>query len=142
MTSGRRLRVPGGGRNLGRAVGVFCMEEAVMSFRTLDETKISATTELLRQRIAARFPDSGLADVAGEVVQVARDAFARAERIHRPMWWLRVGLLAGAGLLLAAALFVAWRLAREENLLRDVDTVMRTAQGSLVYIVAVLLFLV
>ena len=115
-----------------------------MSFRTLDETKISTTTELLRQRIAERFPDSGLAEVAGEVVQVARDAFVRAEGIRRPFVWLRVGLLAGAGLLLAVALLVAWLLARAEGpeALRRVDTVMNTAQGSLVYVVAVLLFLV
>jgi hypothetical protein len=60
--------------------------------RQLREDKLLETIERVRRRIAARFPDSGLAEVAAEVVQITREALDRAAAIRRPNWWLRAGL--------------------------------------------------
>ena len=61
--------------------------------RILESEPIVRTSERLRQRIEERFPGSGLGEVAGEVIVVARDASERAMRMARPNPWLR-----GAGL--------------------------------------------
>ena len=63
-------------------------------YRALKEEKILETVERLRQRIAARFPGSGLSEVAAELVQLTRESVARAEAIRRPNVWLRAGLIA------------------------------------------------
>jgi hypothetical protein len=71
--------------------------------RQLREDKLIETVEKIRDRIAERFPDSGLSRVAAEVVQITRDAVVRAKAISEPNWWLRGGLvllvvIAGAGI--------------------------------------------
>jgi len=73
-------------------------------YRALDPAKVIETIELLRQRIAERFPGAGLVGVAAELLQIAKENSARAERISRRNVPLRVAivvLLAGglAGLL-------------------------------------------
>lgn len=66
-------------------------------YRTLDTSKLLGTAEQLTQRIKARFPDAGLADVSAEVTHTLRDAAGRAEKIAQPNIPLRVTLI---GLLL------------------------------------------
>lgn len=61
--------------------------------RQLREDKLLETVEKIRLRIAERFPDSGLSEVATEIVQITREAIARAEAIRRPNLWLRGGLI-------------------------------------------------
>ena len=61
--------------------------------RLLREDKLLETVEKIRDRIAERFPDSGLSKVAAEVVEVTRDAVVRARAIAEPNWWLRGGLI-------------------------------------------------
>jgi hypothetical protein len=70
--------------------------------RQLREDKLLETVGKVCQRIAGRFPESGLSAVAAEVVQITREAMVRAEVIRRPNLWLRGGLIllvviAGAG---------------------------------------------
>lgn len=59
-------------------------------YRTLDPDKIVTTLGKLEQRIAARFPGAGLARVAAELTAVAAESKARAERLARPNWRLRI----------------------------------------------------
>ena len=59
-------------------------------YRALRADRILATAPALRQRIAERFPGSGLSRVAGELVEVAGEAMATVERIRRPNLALRV----------------------------------------------------
>lgn len=61
-----------------------------MSYRTLDPEKIAATAQSLRARIGDRFPNSGLAGVASELVAMSRDLAISAEKLARPIWWLRI----------------------------------------------------
>ncbi|CAN7635748.1 hypothetical protein [Aminobacter sp. LjRoot7] len=75
-----------------------------MSYRTLDPEKIADTAQSLEARIGDRFPNSGLASVASELVVMSRDLAAAAERLARPIWWLRV--LTWSVIILGAGMFV------------------------------------
>jgi len=59
-------------------------------YRTLDPDKIIQTLAELQARIEARFPRAGLARVAGELTDIARESKTRAARLARPNWQLRV----------------------------------------------------
>lgn len=72
-----------------------------MPYRSLDHDKIIKTAERLELRVVSRFADAGLANVAGEVVALARDTSAEAKRLEGPIWWLRVLLV---GVVLSGAL--------------------------------------
>jgi len=69
-------------------------------YRTLDLDKIVATLHKLEQRIAERFPDTGLVKVSRELTAVAGEARARTETLERP----RYGLRAASLLILTAGL--------------------------------------
>lgn len=75
-----------------------------MPFRNLDPQKILITTERLERRIAERFPDRGLAQVAGEVTSLARTVEREVVTLAPPIWGLR--LLIGAVVLAGAAVFL------------------------------------
>jgi hypothetical protein len=66
-------------------------------YRALDPAKVIETIERLRQRIVERFPGAGLAGVAAELLQIARENSARAERIARRNIPLRLGVYALLG---------------------------------------------
>ena len=53
-------------------------------YRALDPAKVIETIGRLHQRICERFPGAGLAGVAAELLQIARENSARAERSGRP----------------------------------------------------------
>ena len=62
-------------------------------YRSLDPDKTGATIEKLRQRIAERFPASGLARVCSELSDVAQASKLRANSIARPNISLRLTLV-------------------------------------------------
>lgn len=72
-----------------------------MSYRSLDATEIVKTLRTLEQRIAQRFPESGLAKVCHELVGIGEDAQRRAEAIATPNIALRITIYVAivAGLL-------------------------------------------
>ena len=74
-------------------------------YRSLDPALIIATAERLEQRIADRFPDSGLRRVGAELVSLSRDLAAAARSLEAPIWWVRAVVAAAfAG---GAALFLS-----------------------------------
>lgn len=75
-----------------------------MSYRTLDPEKIAETAQSLEARIGDRFPNSGLASVASELVVMSRDLATAAEKLARPIWWLRI--LTWSVIALGAGMFV------------------------------------
>ena len=77
------------------------------SSRALDPARVIETIDVLAKRIAERFYGAGLVDVCAELLAIARENSARAERISRRNIPLRLGIfvLLGAG---SAAL--AWIL--------------------------------
>jgi hypothetical protein len=79
-------------------------------FRSLQPDMVVGTIELLEQRIAERFPDASLRQVAAELTVMAREAALRAHHISRPNIPLRVvqGLLVASGLALVT--WFAWNV--------------------------------
>ena len=59
-------------------------------YRQLDPAQIIATARTLSNRIAERFPGSGLAHVSIELLEVAKESHASIERMSRPYWPLRL----------------------------------------------------
>lgn len=55
----------------------------------LSSLRLVDVCEQLSHRIRERFPDAGLADVAGEVVRAARATAGVSQRVGRPQWLLR-----------------------------------------------------
>lgn len=74
--------------------------KAKQDYRSLDSTHIVRTVGRLADRIAERFPDSGLAGAAFQLRAMATDTARRARSLSRPYLGLRtlVFLVAGAGL--------------------------------------------
>ena len=70
-------------------------------YRSLDAQKIADTVRILRDRIVQRFPESGLGRVAGELLDVANESVDRYQWVSRSILWLRVGVWALVGLMLA-----------------------------------------
>jgi hypothetical protein len=70
--------------------------------------RIIETLTTLRNRIAERFPGSGLSQVAEELLRIAGDTGAVLERIRRPNLLLRVAVATAIALIvaLAGALFL------------------------------------
>lgn len=73
-------------------------------YRTLNAGEIVATVDKLSARIGERFPDSGLAGAARQLLETAQDTARRAHALSRPYLGLRalVLVVAAAGV----ALFV------------------------------------
>jgi hypothetical protein len=113
-------------------------------YRTLRADKIIETAERLRRRISERFPDAGLAQVAGDLCDVAEEVRERCRAIRRPHIPLRVGgfLLVALGVvgigLVVTNVKVTEGMWRIENFLEEFDA----ALGSLVFMGAAVLFLV
>src|SRR5437667_9939206 len=59
-------------------------------YRRLDGAHIVETLDLVQRRIEERFPGSGLSQVSGELLAVARDAIGRAVDLSRPNLPLRI----------------------------------------------------
>jgi len=72
------------------------------TFRALDEAKIIGTLERLRNRINERFPESGLREVAEELIAVSNEASQCVAYLRAPNWAIRTA----AGLVIAAMLAV------------------------------------
>lgn len=110
--------------------------------RVLRKDKLLETGDRLHRLIEERFPGSGLSGVAGELVQLTREAVARAEKIRRPNLWLRGGLVL-LGLLAIAGVVEHFRESRNfrtgaSELVQFLDA----TKGGSVYLAAVAVFLI
>src|SRR5688500_14768824 len=76
-------------------------------YRELDSQRILATTRALSQRVAERFPDSGLSRVAGELLVTAEESEVRLQRLRRPHWPMRLGVAIAIAALAAIAVAAA-----------------------------------
>jgi hypothetical protein len=113
------------------------------AYRHLRAEKLIETAERLARRVAGRFPGSGLAQVAGAVVEVTRDAVQQSERIQRPNWVLRGVLLGVAALAVAGAVAMGLHLrGQDAPALQRVAEFMRATSGAAVYLGAVVVFFV
>src|ERR1700709_1248825 len=93
-----------------------------MSVHVLDAGKIVLTVARLRDRIAERFPGSGLASVAADLTETARETAARVEHLSRPNIALRALAAAVVVAGVAAQVYVA-RLIDWAGVIRRADAV-------------------
>lgn len=113
-------------------------------YRALDSSLVIETIDVLRRRIAERFPSSGLSEVCAELHAVAVETQARCERIEQPNRLLRYGVIAlivltfGALIYTISLLDISWRSVDAAELL----TVSEAAMNDLVLIGAAVFFLV
>jgi len=59
-------------------------------YRHLSEKQILGTLNTLYHRIAERFPESGLARVARELISIAEETERNVEFLRRPFWPIRI----------------------------------------------------
>lgn len=115
-----------------------------MSYRTLDPQRIIDTIETLSRRVEERFAGSGLSRVCGELLDVARQAKRRAERIARRNWGLRlVAALVIAGIIGGTVgVFVSLKPPKDEVRVTDLIQYLDAGFNDLVLIGAAVFFLV
>lgn len=94
-------------------------------YRQLDPAKIIDTAFAIAQRVAERFPGSGLSGVAGDLTAVSKDAAVTAAELARPNVPLRIGVVV-ASLAFIAAIAVALVAIRVST---HVATATELAQG-------------
>lgn len=114
------------------------------SFRQLDARSIASTLERLRNRIAERFPGSGLSRVATELLAVAGETEALTAYLRRPHWPIRIGvglLIAAMAVVLVAVVFTV-RLPGGVSALSEFVQATEAAISDLVFLGAAVFFLV
>jgi hypothetical protein len=110
--------------------------------RSLQAEKLLDTGERLRQRIAERFPGSGLSGVAAELVQLTRESVGRAEKIRRPNLWLRAGLVL-LGLVAVAGIGEhLWASPDPQSALTQLLEFLDATKGAAAYLAVLAVFLV
>ena len=73
-------------------------------YRSLDAPSIAETIDRLKRRVSERFPESGLARVAGELCSIMSESEKRRQWIGESHLWLRVLVAVVAAVLLALIL--------------------------------------
>jgi fumarate reductase subunit D len=101
-------------------------ETVLKSYRILDAEQIIATARRLDQRIAERFPESGLRKVSAELVSLAADLAEAAKALEKPIWWLRatigIAFLVGTLMFLFVGTILPFdRLSGNENVVESVQ---------------------
>jgi len=90
-------------------------------YRRLDGAHIVETLDLVQRRIEERFPGSGLSQVSGELLAVARDAIGRAVDLSRPNLPLRIasGLVIALMVALGVGALLSLKLSADPRTLTD-----------------------
>ena len=113
-------------------------------YRQLDEAEITQTLARLRDRIAERFPESGLGRVCAELLALANEVRDRAAYARRPHWPIRIGValaIAAMGAVLLAAAASLARLPMRVIGLAEFVQVTEAFFSDLVFLGATVLFL-
>jgi hypothetical protein len=115
-----------------------------LRYRQLAESEIIATLSRLLARIQERFPNSGLARVAAELLAFAEENRAVLDYLGRPHWVIRIGvgaMLAGMAAVLIA-IVVSVRLPSGVSGFSEFIQVSEAALSAFVFLGALVLFLV
>jgi hypothetical protein len=113
-------------------------------YRQLDELRIVATLTRLRDRIAERFPDSGLAKVAGELLTLSNETTAFVAYVRRPHWPIRIGVALAMAAMVVVLVTVAAtvRLSTAFDGLPEFVQALNATIGNLVFLGATVFFLI
>src|SRR5262245_23756106 len=96
------------------------------TYRALDPAKVIDTIAVLHQRVSERFPGAGLGRVCAELLVIAKDNSARAHRISRRSFFLRLVTYA---LLVAGAIALFWIVRLIDFSRTSADNVFTVLQG-------------
>ena len=113
-------------------------------YRQLSEEQITQTLSRLRDRIAERFPDSGLSRLASELILISREAGESVDYVRRPHWGIRIGV----GLVIAAMVAIIGLAAASVNItgrierLSDLMQMLEASVNDLVFLSVAIYFLV
>lgn len=113
--------------------------------RLLDPVRIIETSAQLKQRIAERFPNSGLSRVAEDLHTIARESAVRAEEFDRPNKPLRIGISVLVCAIIAFLVVAIKSVQHTEGLFEDMVNFVQfleAAIGGTVFIGAAILFLI
>lgn len=113
-------------------------------YRQLDELRIVGTLTRLRDRIAERFPDSGLARVAGELLTLSNETTAFVAYVRRPHWPIRIGVAVAMAAMIVVLVTVAAtvRLSTAFDGLPEFVQALNATIGNLVFLGATVFFLI
>jgi hypothetical protein len=113
-------------------------------YRTIRAEKVIQTAQALAARIRERFPQSGLVNVAEEVLAVARETDERCRHIARPNVWLRVAVVALIALGFAIGAMVVRHVRMTENVWDAANFIQASESllGDVVFLGAAIAFLV
>ncbi|MEI6408873.1 MAG: hypothetical protein WCR52_05800 [Bacteroidota bacterium] len=116
------------------------------SYTELNSSYILLTISRLRQRIHDRFPDSGLAKVCGDFLQVARESEKLALQLQSPIWVVRVASGVAAFMLLGLFGWASYQVMSHFSLtatgIQDLLQATESAINELIFLGLALFFLV
>ena len=94
----------------------------------LQDGRIIETIALLQRRINDRFPKSGLADLCGQLLGIAKQAAERTASISRPILWIQalsIGITLALVTIVIVSVYIGVRAANNETV-DDVNDVIQT----------------
>jgi hypothetical protein len=117
--------------------------DPLLRYRQIDRGQIVLTIERLRNRINERFPDSGLGNVAGELISIAHQTSSLSEYFAKPNWAIRSATVLGYAAMLATIIFLATTIRFEFNVsgIADFFQGIEAAVSVLVFLGASMFFL-
>ena len=98
-----------------------------MPYRSLNADRIEATLETLHQRIQERFPNRGLANLCGQLLEIAREDKRKLAWVAKPNIWLRTGV--GIAIALGAIGLLTFGFGLSVMKLQFTDEVSNVLQG-------------
>jgi hypothetical protein len=110
------------------------IEESDNMKLSLNEAKLFETGERLHQRIAERFPESGLSELAAALVQLTQESVTRAERIRRPDYRLRAGLVILGLVAVAGVVEYFWASSDPRSALTQLFQFLDATKGAAAYL--------
>ena len=113
-------------------------------YRQLREVEINQTLRRLRDRIAERFPDSGLSSLSRELVLISQEASACVAYVRRPNWGLRiaVGVVIAAIVAVIGLAAMSMRLPGRVDRLSELVQMLESAINDVVFLGVAIFFLI
>lgn len=113
-------------------------------YTELNVDRILKTLDTLYKRILERFPGSGLGQVCGELVGVGADVKLLVEKLGRPIWLVRIGVVIGIVFLIGitgVTVFYSAKLSPELNGVPDLIQTLESITNELIFLAIALFFL-
>lgn len=117
---------------------------AIARYRQLDQAQIGQTLGRLRDRIAERFPGSGLSNVAEELVLLSQEAFDCVAYLRKPNWPIRVavGVVIGAMVVVVGLGALSIRVSSQVNSVSELVQTLDASINDVVFLGVAIFFLV